>query len=229
MADETSTRTDPTYWTRKEPLYPLFLPGIDLLSRLLFDVEVSGEHNLPRRGPVLLAANHVSFLDPCVLAVVAHRLGRRLRFVALADLFEVPGLGWLLRKGRMIPVARGRGAEQMTREVCAALSAGQAVLVYPEGTIPPPGSDATPKRGAGLVALSTSAPVVPVGTWGLERRRGRMPPLRRRVAVVFGAPLDLAGLGDGRDRVTQRAAAEAMLAAVRAHADEARRAAARRK
>jgi 1-acyl-sn-glycerol-3-phosphate acyltransferase len=191
-------------------------------------LEVHGVGNLPRRGPVLLAANHVSYLDPCVLAAVAHRAGRRIRFLALADLFSKPGLGWLLREGRMIPVHRGRGAEAMVRAARNALAAGEAVLVYPEGTIPAPGQRVEAQRGAGLLALATSAPVVPVGSWGLERRGRKRPPLRRRAAVVFGAPLDFEQSGPQPDRRAQQEAAAALLEAIRERAREAQQRAGRK-
>lgn len=215
----------PDRWGRPEPLYRLFLPLVDLLVRVLFRVEVHGAANLPRHGPVLLAANHVSYLDPCVLASVAHRAGRRIRFLALSELFSKPGLGWLLRAGRMIPVHRGRGAEQMLRDARAALRAGEAVLIYPEGTIPARGVTVEAQRGAGLLALATSAPVVPVGSWGLERRRSRMPPVRRRAVVVFGDPLDLSSLRARSDRTSGQEAAAALLDAVRDRALEAKRSA----
>lgn len=217
------TAQDPDLWGRPEPLYPLVLPVIDLLVRALFRVEVHGADNLPRRGPLLLAANHVSYLDPGVLATVGYRAGRRIRFLALSDLFAKPGLGWLLRAGRMIPVHRGRGAEPMLRDARAALEAGEAVLIYPEGTIPAPGVTVEAQGGAGLLALGSSAPVVPVGSWGLERGRSRMPPVRRRAVVVFGEPLDLAHLRVGPERAAGREAASALLEAVRECALEARR------
>ena len=202
-------------FARREPLYPVVLALIGLMVRALFKLEVHGVRNLPHRGPVLLAANHVSYLDPCVLAAVAYRAGRRIRFLAIADLFSKPGLGWLLREGRMIPVHRGGGAEALVGTARRALAAGEAVLVYPEGTIPAPGQRVEAQRGAGLLALATSAPVVPVGSWGLERRGRKRPPLRRRAAVVFGAPLDLSRPGDQASRRAQQEAAAALLEAVR--------------
>jgi 1-acyl-sn-glycerol-3-phosphate acyltransferase len=213
----------PDYWGRPEPLYPLVLPVIDILVRAVFRLEVHGADNLPRRGPVLLVANHVSYLDPCVLATVAHRAGRRIRFLALSDLFSKPGLGRLLRAGRMIPVHRGHGAEPMLRDARAALTAGEAVLVYPEGTIPAPGITVEAQRGAGLLALAAPGPVVPLGSWGLERRRSTLPPVRRRASVVFGEPLDVGSLRGRSDRAAGREAATALLDAVRDCVLEARR------
>ena len=212
----------PARWGRPEFLYPLVLPVIDLVVRALFRVEVHGIAHLPRRGPVVLAANHVSYLDPCVLACVSYRAGRRIRFLALSDLFSKPGLGRLLRAGRMIPVHRGQGAEPMLQDARAALAAGEAVLVYPEGTIPAPGVTVEAQRGAGLLALETSAPVLPVGSWGLGRRRSKGPRLRRRAVVVFGEPLDLGPLRARSDRAVGRDAANALLDAVRERVLEAK-------
>jgi 1-acyl-sn-glycerol-3-phosphate acyltransferase len=70
----------------------------------------------------------------------------------------------------------------MADDACAALDAGQAVLVYPEGTIVPPGQPSPARPGAGLVALRTSVPVLPIAARGVERRRPR---LRRQVTVVI--------------------------------------------
>jgi 1-acyl-sn-glycerol-3-phosphate acyltransferase len=88
----------------------------------------------------------------------------------------------------MVPVTRGRGAARMADDACAALDAGQAVLVYPEGTIVPPGQTRPARPGTGLVALRTSVPVLPIASRGVERRRPR---LRRQVTVVIAPPVDL--------------------------------------
>jgi 1-acyl-sn-glycerol-3-phosphate acyltransferase len=82
----------------------------------------------------------------------------------------------------MIPVTRGRGAARMADDACAALDAGQAVLVYPEGTIVPPGQTRPARPGAGLVALRISVPVLPIASRGVKRRRPR---LRPQVTVVI--------------------------------------------
>lgn len=103
----------------------------------------------------------------------------------LANLFDHPLVGWVLRGTRMIPVTRGRGAARMADDACAALDAGQAVLVYPEGTIVPPGQTRPARPGAGLVALRTSVPVLPIASRGVERRRPR---LRRQVTVAIAPP-----------------------------------------
>jgi 1-acyl-sn-glycerol-3-phosphate acyltransferase len=205
-------------WRRPERLYDLLAPLARLVVWLLADLRVIGAERVPARGGVLLAANHVSFLDPIVLVVALYDCGRRkVRFLALADLFDQPLVGWVLRGTQMIPVARGRGVGRMADDACAALEAGQAVLVYPEGTIVPPGQTRPARPGAGLLALRTSVPVLPIASQGVEGpRRRRLPPLRRRVSVVIGPPVDLSPWRGRLDRQAQLEASAAMLASVQA-------------
>jgi 1-acyl-sn-glycerol-3-phosphate acyltransferase len=200
-------------WRRPERVYDLLAPLARLLVWLLADLRVVGAERIPTHGGVLLAANHVSFLDPLVLALALYDCGRKVRFLALADLFDQPLLSWLLRATQMIPVARGRGAARMADDACAALDAGQAVLVYPEGTIVPPGQTRPARPGAGLLALRASVPVLRIASRGLERHRCRhLPRLRRRVTVVIGPPVDLSPWRGRLDRQAQLGASAGMLA-----------------
>jgi hypothetical protein len=96
-------------WRRPERFYDLLAPLARLVVWLLADLRAVGAERIPARGGVLLAANHASFLDPVVLAIALYDCGRKVRFLALADLFDNPLVGWLLRDTRMIPVARGHG------------------------------------------------------------------------------------------------------------------------
>jgi len=207
-------------WRRPERFYDLLAPLARLLVGLLANLRVVGAERIPTHGGVLLAANHVSFLDPLVLALALYDCGRRkVRFLALADLFDQPLLGWVLRGTRMIPVARGRGVERMAEDAGAALEAGQAVLVYPEGTIVSPEQTRPARPGAGLVALRAKVPVLPIASCGVERRhrrRRRLPRLRRRVTVVIGPPVDLSSWRGRLDRQAQLEASAALLASVQA-------------
>ncbi len=206
----------PTAPARAEP-EPVWWIGIRLLEvfvRLTVRLRITGLERIPASGPALVVANHVSYLDPVVLVVLAHRRGRRMRFLGVREVFDRPVIGWVLRAGRHIPV--GDGAERMVaiRQAGAALARGDLVLVYPEGTIPAAGPAAAAKGGAGLLALRMHVPVIPVATAGLERGAGRW--WRRRVAtVVVGAPVDLSNVA-GTGRARYEAASDRLLAAIRA-------------
>lgn len=229
MADST---LDPGTWRGREPLFGCVALVVRLLVWVLVDVRVLHLERLPRAGPVLLPANHVSKLDPPVLGVVALRARRRVRFLAVEGLFSTRVLGWALRATRMIPVRRGGGPDRMVADARAALAAEQAIILYPEGTIPRGQQVLTGRPGAGLLALEAAAagvPVIPMASSGLDRRgTGRVPRLRRRTAAVtLGPPVDLSPWEGRRDRAAQLEASAAMLDAVRALVPEAEDAARR--
>lgn len=214
------TEPDPQRWRGPEPWFAPVALVLRALVWLLANVRVVRPDRLPRSGPVVLAANHVSKLDPPVVGVVVYRLRGRVRFLAVEELFRTPVLGWALRTTRMVPVRRGGGTQRMVGEAVAALRADQAMIVYPEGTIPAPGEVLSGRPGAGLLALEAhrmGVPVVPMASWGLDHRgQGRVPRLlRRRATVTFGPPVDLSAWGERDDREAQLQASAAVLAAVR--------------
>ena len=188
-----------------------------------------GEH-LQKPGGLIVAANHVSHADPFVLAMFVHRYGRPARFLAKAELFTVPVVGRILRGACQIPVYRNtEDASLALRDAVAALRAGHAVMIYPEGTITkdpelwPMGA----RTGVARLALESGAPVVPVAQWGPQRIgqrfRRRRPPLRVRVDVVAGPPIDLSHHADGEPTTAQlRAATAEVMTAIRAQVAELR-------
>jgi len=187
-----------------EPLYSVaraaLLPPLHHGMRWTFE----GAHRIPTYGPVILASNHTSYLDPLVLAFLAERRHRRLRFLAKAELFDKRGLGWALRRIRQIPVQRNTpDAAASLDGAVAALEAGECVAVFPEGTIsldlePMPG-----KTGVARLAALSGVPVTPVGLWGAHRIlfKGRKPRWRRGVAetVVVGDPVRVTSADDVYD------------------------------
>lgn len=229
MADDS---LDPQRWHGPEPLYDRIAAVVRALVWLLADVRVRHPERLPRQGPVVIAANHVSKLDPPVVGIAVYRLRGRVRFLAVEGLFGVPVLGWALRRTRMIPVRRGQGPQRMVADATAAMRADQAMIVYPEGTIPGHGEVLSGRPGAGLLALRAhqmGVPVVPMASWGLDHRGGGRIPrlLRRRVTVVFGPPVDLTAWDGRDDHEAQLQASAAVLAAVRELVSEAERSARR--
>lgn len=193
-------------------------PVLDLIVRALYRVEVVGAEHVPQRGAVVVAPNHVSYLDPVVMLVVLRRLGRRPLFLAVAGAFRNRVTGWAMRSGGMIPVERG-GVRAALGDARAALAAGECLVAYPEGAIPAAGARREPRGTTGV--LRAAAPVLPVGLWGMQRgAHGRVRiGWRRPAAVVFGQPLPRGGSPED----TPAVAAGSVLEAVDPLVAEARR------
>lgn len=158
-----------------------------------------GMEYIPKTGPVLIVANHLSHADPLVLAHYVYDAGRWPVFLAKSGLFRVPVLGPLLRGTGQTPVDRGTvDAVKALDAAMTALKDGKCVLIYPEGTTTRE-PDLWPMRGktgAARLWLATGAPVVPVVMWGPQRlfdpRTKKLRPVPRTpVSVVAGPPLDL--------------------------------------
>lgn len=164
---------------------------------------VDGMDRIPGEGPLLLASNHVSYLDPLCLAYVADLAGRRVRFLAKAELFENRWLGPMLRTLGQIPVRRGTAdASGALDAAAAALTAGRCVVVFPEGTISRDFEPMAGKTGVARLARTAGAPIVPVGIWGTHRviTSGRRPSWRPGVAVSAAIGPALTVPPDGNPR-----------------------------
>jgi 1-acyl-sn-glycerol-3-phosphate acyltransferase len=149
--------------------------------------DIAGIEEIPQTGAVILASNHISYLDPLALGYVATKRKRRVRFLAKDELFRKAPLGPILRGARQIPVSRGTaGAAGSLVEAERALDQGECVTVFPEGTISLDLEPMAGKTGTARLAAATGAPVVPVGLWGLHRVmfKGRKPRWRAGVAEV---------------------------------------------
>ncbi len=179
--------------------------------RLLFRVRFSGRKRIPHDGPVLIAANHVSFLDPLLLLWLGERRLRKARFLAKAELWNIPLLRFFLVRTKQIPVPRASAAAAGSLTAAAeSLRNDQMVCIYPEGTIsrdlePMPG-----KTGIARLAATTGVPVTPVGLWGFHRvwTIGRRPSPRPWVCgcIVVGEPVHVGpddDLFDATDRIME--------------------------
>jgi len=172
-------------------------PLVRALMALLFRVRIEGAGNVPARGPALLAPNHVSVLDGPMLAAVTGTAGRRaVRNIVAAEVFT-GFFGWVLRQARQIPIRRGVGDTGALDEALQALRDGTCVGIFPEGRVNDDPSAGLQRIRSGLtrLALPTGAAVIPVGTWGAQRRWPRAGVVRARwwrrptLVFVFGAPL----------------------------------------
>jgi 1-acyl-sn-glycerol-3-phosphate acyltransferase len=166
------------YWLVRAFLLPFFL--------LYFRLERIGREHVAGSGPVLLAANHRSFLDPFVIGALTRR---PVYYMAKRELFARRWQAWLLSSLGAFPVDRGAGDEHAMATARAILKRGDCVVIFPEGTRVRPGPLGKPHRGVGRLALQTGARVVPVAVMGTEdvRRGWRIRP--RKVTLRCGRPL----------------------------------------
>ena len=166
------------YWSVRALLQPLFF--------IYFRMSRVGREHLPRRGPLLLTANHRSFLDPFCIGMLVRR---PVYFMAKRELFEKRWQGWLLSRLGAFPVDRGAGDADAIATARAILQRGDCVVIFPEGTRVRPGPLGRPHRGVGRLTLDTGAPVAPVAVIGTEdvRRGWRIRP--RKVRLRVGRPM----------------------------------------
>ncbi len=160
------------YWLVRVLFQPFF--------HVYFRMSRIGREHIPADGPVIVASNHRSFLDPFVVATMARR---PMYYVTKKELFNHPVVAWLLSALGAFPVERGAADGEMMDTAKSILARGDIVLIFPEGTRTRPGSLGRPKRGVGRLALETGAPVVPVAVIGTEavRRGWRIRPHKVRI------------------------------------------------
>lgn len=156
-------------------------------------VTVRGVEHVPATGGAVLATNHIGYLDFTFVGYAAGDRGRLVRFLAKKEIFDKPGVGWLMRGMRHVPVDRyGRAADSYSAALTA-LQAGEVIGMFPEATISTSFVPAAGKTGAARMAMAAGVPLVPGAVWGSQRllTKGRPRNLQRGVAitVLFGAPI----------------------------------------
>ena len=154
----------------------------------LYEYTQSGLENIPRQGPIILAANHVSFYDPPVIGAC---IARPINYFARATLFRgIFGTG--LEQIGTIPVAPENADVKSLKAIFKALKLGGAVAIYPEGTRSPDGQLMAPKPGAGMIACKSGATVIPTrifGTYEIYGRHQLLPKVGGRIHVAYDRPM----------------------------------------
>lgn len=183
------------------------------VMRGYFRLETRGAAHVPLSGPALLVSNHASVLDP---PAVGSATGRQLCFMAKAELFRVPVLGPLIRALGARPVRRETASTQALKEALGLLREGRALLMFPEGTRGADGAVRNAKPGAGMLAVMSGAPVVPVYISGTGRAlpRGRAFPRPAKIRIAFGPPLVFKPQTDREAKERYREAADEMMRAI---------------
>jgi 1-acyl-sn-glycerol-3-phosphate acyltransferase len=170
---------------------PIYFAGWTLwrlVFLLYFRWRVFGADRVPPSGPVILASNHASFLDPPLIGAA---LTRDLNYLARESLFRYPGGGWILRQVNCVPVDRDGGGARGLKAILDRLRRGGGIILFPEGTRTRDGRLQPARSGIGLAVIKSSAPVVPVrvfGTFEAYRRHATLP-RPCRVTVKFGYPM----------------------------------------
>jgi 1-acyl-sn-glycerol-3-phosphate acyltransferase len=191
-------------------LYQVLHRVVPPVAKAVWRPTVTGLDQVPARGPVILASNHLSFVDSVVIPIV---VPRKVVFLAKSDYFTGSGVrgalvrGWFEGLG-MLPVDRDDSAAAMDslRTALEVLERGEAFGIYPEGTRSRDGRLYRGRTGVAHLALTSGAPVVPVGLIGTEQLQpiGTNVPRLAKVRVAFGAPItagrEYAGVPLGRAR-----------------------------
>jgi 1-acyl-sn-glycerol-3-phosphate acyltransferase len=154
-----------------------------------FGWRVCNPERVPLKGPVILASNHASFLDP---PLVGAGTRRGINYLARENLFRFPVLGWILHQWQVVPVDREGGGAKGLKAILDRLLVGGAIILFPEGTRTRDGRLQPARSGIGLTVIKSAAPVVPVrvfGTFEAYNRTMRFPLPGRKVVVKYGTPM----------------------------------------
>jgi 1-acyl-sn-glycerol-3-phosphate acyltransferase len=179
--------------TRMNFSYRMGWRGFRLLFRYYFGWQVFSAERVPARGPVILASNHASFMDP---PLVGAGVDRHVNFLARDNIFKVPLLAALLRSWQVVPVDRDGGSGRGLKLILRRLEAGGAIILFPEGTRTRHGEFNPARSGIGLTVIKSSAPVVPARVFGTRQAFGPHMwfPRPRPVMVKYGYPMSFAAL-----------------------------------
>src|ERR1700722_16860373 len=171
------------------PVYFVGWSGYRFLFKFYFRWRVYHNDRVPLQGPVILAANHASFLDP---PLVGSGLKRDINYLARKSLFRYPVLGWVLRTVNAVPVDRDGGGAAGLKAIMDRLHDGGAIILFPEGTRTSDGKFQPARSGVGLTVIKSDAPVVPVRVFGTYEAWGRHVkfPRPHGVRVKYGQPMN---------------------------------------
>jgi 1-acyl-sn-glycerol-3-phosphate acyltransferase len=169
------------------------------LFRRYCRLRVLGKANIPKGGPVVVTANHLSMLDPFL---VGYTLGtpHPVAFMAKQELFRIPIVGYAIRQWGAFPVDRSRKDASALRSALAVLKAGEVLGMFPEGTRSTSGELQELRTGSLRLAIRTRSPLIPVGIAGTDKSlpRGGKFPKPAKLAINYGPPMDLTALYDHR-------------------------------
>jgi 1-acyl-sn-glycerol-3-phosphate acyltransferase len=153
-----------------------------------FRWRVFNSERVPLEGPVILASNHASYIDP---PLVGAGVRRQINYLARDTIFRVPILAGILRSWEVVPVDRDGGTGRGLKMILSRLEKGGAIILFPEGTRSRNGELNPARSGIGLAVIKSTAPVVPSRVFGTRQAFGphMLLPRPRRLTVKYGRPL----------------------------------------
>ncbi|MEW6675482.1 MAG: lysophospholipid acyltransferase family protein [Nitrospirota bacterium] len=178
-------------------LYWFFRAIFYIFLKVFNRLEVIGSKNVPDKGGVIVAANHVSYLDPPVIGAA---LKRRATYMAKQELFKIPLLGIFI-KSFSFPVNRDRPQPSTIKEAVSRLKEGELIVIFPEGGRSVDGSLLDAKRGVGIIVAISRMPVVPALIEGTEKAlpAGRKFLRPAKIKVIFGNPITIEKMERDKD------------------------------
>jgi len=187
-------------------IYPILI-FIAWIVRLWGRWQVRGRENVPKKGPLIVVANHVNLTDVPLLLV---SLGRKAAFMAKEELFHSKFSGFILQSLGTFPVHKGRIDTKAIRQAQQLLAKGGVLIVFPEGSRSSNAQLQSAFSGAALIALRSGAPILPAGISGTEKLKNFASALRRpKVTINFGHPFSLSPVNnDTNKRLTKEKRSE---------------------
>ncbi|MDD5435550.1 MAG: lysophospholipid acyltransferase family protein [Nitrospira sp.] len=173
-------------------LYSVVCTLIGIFAPVISRFRIIGRENIPKDEAVIIAANHVSYLDIPLLGSSIYSAGRDADYVAKKELFSVPVLGTFLRMLGAFPVDREKLDRSTLREAVKRLNSGRILVIFPEGTRSPDGRLQAGKPGVGMIVRMSRAKVIPVAITGTDKAlpRGSWRIHRVQITIRFGKPID---------------------------------------
>jgi 1-acyl-sn-glycerol-3-phosphate acyltransferase len=175
--------------------YEVCRSALSLFFLLAYRARIEHTRRVPSSGPLLLVANHQSYLDPPLIGFGIRQ--RQMDYLARIGLFKVPGLNWLIDALNATPIKEDSGDAGAIKEVLRRLGEGRAILIFPEGSRTDDGQVHQFKRGTALLFRRADCPVIPVAIEGCFEAwpRDRLPSIfGKRIAVSYGEPIPAAEL-----------------------------------
>lgn len=172
-----------------EKFFYILAKGLGIfLFKLFFYWEVKGRENIPKKGKVIIAANHLSYLDPVIIGVASPR---RLHYLAKASIFKIPVLNLIVKIYGAIPIEREKEYSISLRKGIEILNEGKGLVIFPEGTRNPGNKMIEPKKGVAFLSYKTGASVIPAKLIGTDKALGCGGKFIKptKIKIIFGSPV----------------------------------------